>query len=345
MSNVYFKRFKGKSSAKKAQKMSRELLETVVKKEKVKLNDKIPMKVHFGEGGNITFIRSENFDGIIDYLEDNDIETCFMETNVLYGGVRDKEEVHIKTAKNHGFTRVPIVIADGSHGQEFDEIKVDLKHYKTCKIGAAFGDYDQLLVLAHFKGHGIAGFGGAIKQLSMGCASKGGKLAMHMGIKPKISNRKCKKCHLCQSRCAVDAITIGDKSFIDHDKCVGCGACSAICPHKAVSIMQVQGIVSAFQMGTFREKLAEYAYAAQKGKRNIYINFIMNVTKGCDCEGKKMKVIMDDIGIMASTDPVAIDKASWDIVKENGKKFRGSKVFAYSESIGLGSAKYKLIEV
>jgi len=256
------------------------------------------------------------------------------------------KELHLKTAEEHGFTQIPIIFADGEQGELFDEVEISKKHFTTCKIGKVFSDYKQLIVLSHFKGHFFAGFGGAMKQLSMGCASKGGKLAMHMGIKPKIVNRKCKKCNLCKERCNENAITIGNKSFIDYESCVGCGACISICPHKAITVYTLKGLYNVFFQGTmFREKMIEYAYAAQKDKKNIYMNFGMNVTKGCDCEPKKMKPIIEDFGIFISTDPVAIDKACYDIAKQKGKAFKGSEQFLYAEKIGLGSTKYDLIEI
>ena len=153
------------------------------------------------------------------------------------------------------------------------------------------------------------------------------------------------KCHLCESRCNEHAITINKKSFIDHDKCVGCGACAAICPHKAISIFSLRGLLSSVRFGTFKEKLVEYAYAAQINKKNIYINFAMNITGGCDCEPRKMKPVIDDIGIFISTDPVAIDKACYEMAKNKGKKFRGSDIFKYAEKIGFGSQEYELIEI
>ena len=166
-----------------------------------------------------------------------------------------------------------------------------------------------------------------------------------MGIKPKIVNRKCKKCNACLKRCNFNAITIGEKSFIDHKKCVGCSACVPACPHKAISIFEIKGIFRAlFQQNTFREKVVEYALAAQKGKRNIYVNFLMTITPGCDCEPRKMKPIMDDIGVLVSTDPVAIDKACYDLVAKKGKRFKGHEQFAYAKEIGLGNVEYELIE-
>jgi len=166
-----------------------------------------------------------------------------------------------------------------------------------------------------------------------------------MGIKPRIRNRKCKKCQLCERRCNEHAITIGRKSFIDHEKCVGCGACMAICPHKAISVHSLKGLFTLLGFKSFREKLVEYAYAAQKGKKNIYMNFAMSVTAGCDCEPRDMKPVVGDFGIFASTDPVAIDKACFDMSKVNGKKFRGEATFPYAEKIGLGSSEYTLVEL
>jgi hypothetical protein len=304
------------------------------------------MKVHFGEKGNTSFIRSENYEGIISFLKENGIETSYMETSVLYGGQRHRKDLHIKTALEHGFDQVPIIITDGEQGEAFSEIEINKKHFKTCKLGKEFEKYDQLIVLSHFKGHGLSGFGGAIKQLSMGFAAKGGKMAMHMGIKPKIVKRKCKKCNLCQTTCNVDAITIDNKPRIDHAKCVGCGACMSICPHKAITIFTLKGIYNAlFKRKDFLEKLVEYAFAAHHGRKNLYINFAMNITKGCDCIPKKMKPLIDDFGIFISTDPVAIDKACFDLAKERGKTFKGADQFAYAEKIGLGSKNYELIEI
>ncbi len=346
MSNVYFKKVDSNTSVDEIKLISQKLLDAIIKQENITLEKDIPMKVHFGEPGNITYIGPKNYDGIIEYLQSRDIKTSYMETSVLYGGERYKKELHLETAKKHGFTQVPVIIADGEHGELYDDIEINKKHFQKCMLGKEFSNYNQLLVIAHFKGHTLAGFGGAIKQLAMGHASKGGKLAMHMGIKPKINNRKCIQCKQCQKVCAENAITIGEKSFIDHDKCVGCGACLAVCPSKAVTIMTLKGISRFISGGSdFREKVVEYAYAAQKNKNNIYINFVMNITASCDCIGKKMKPLMDDIGIYASTDPVALDKACYDIVKENGKKFRGASTFDYAEEIGLGSAKYVLKEI
>ncbi len=346
MANVYWMSLDGDNSVENVNRITKKLLETFVEKEAIELDKVIPLKVHFGEKGNHTYIKSENYLSIIDFLRERDIETSYMETSVMYGGQRHRRDLHIKTAKEHGFTQLPIVIADGEQGEAFHEIRIDKKHFETCKIGADFAKNKQMIVISHFKGHAMAGFGGAIKQLSMGMASKGGKMAMHMGIKPHIVNRKCKQCNLCKTRCNEDAIFIGEKSYIDQEKCVGCGACVSICPHKAVSIFSAKGIANALGFGgNFKEKLVEYAYAAQIGKQYMYFNFAMNITRGCDCEPRKMKPIMEDLGIFLSSDPVAIDQACIDEIKKKGKSFRGTNQLQYAEKMGFGSTKYRLIKL
>lgn len=323
------------------------LLKAVLEREQFSLADQVPIKVHFGEKGNRTYLKPETYDGLIDYIQAQGKECRFSETSVLYGGERFSREKHLKLAEAHGFTRIPVVIEDGANGEEAVNVQVDLKHFTKCSVAKGLAEAEQILVCAHFKGHKLAGFGGAVKQLSMGCAAKGGKMAMHLSVKPKIFNLFCKHCGLCASRCQVQAITITKKTArIDHSKCIGCGACFSICRHHAVSILSWDGIVNMlFKSGNFREKLVEYAYAAHKGKRNIYLNFAMSVTNGCDCEPLPMRTCIDDIGIFASTDPVAIDQACLDAAEKAGKKFKGGEQLVYAEKIGIGSRKYELIEI
>ena len=342
MSNVYFI-----PAGKCVKEASVRLLKTILEKEQVELSERIPLKVHFGEKGNRTYLKAETYDGLIDFLQEQGKDCRFSETSVLYGGERFSREKHLKLAESHGFTRIPVVIEDGANGEESVSVPVGLKHFQSCSVAKGLAEAEQILVCSHFKGHKLAGFGGAVKQLSMGCAAKGGKMAMHLSVKPKIFNLFCKHCGLCASRCQVKAITITEKSAkIDHSKCIGCGACFSICRHHAVSILSFAGLKNMlFKSDNFREKLVEYAYAAHKGKKNIYLNFAMSVTKGCDCEPLPMRACIEDIGIFASVDPVAVDQACLDAAEKAGRKFKGGEQLAYAEKIGLGSRKYELIEI
>lgn len=346
MSKVYFKQVLPHADVNEIRMAAASVLTEFLEREKISLENKLPLKVHFGEKGNRTYLSAETYDGIIDLLQQRNVECSFIETSVLYGGERFNREKHVKLAKQHGFTRLPIVIADGAHGEDAQNVEVNLKHFKYCSVSKAIAETPQILVLSHFKGHALAGFGGAIKQLSMGCAAKGGKMAMHLNVKPVIWNWLCKKCKLCQTRCQQNAITIDKKSFIDPEKCIGCGACFSICPHHAVSIFSIQALKNAlFHRNNFREKLVEYAYAAHHGKKNIYLTFATSVTPGCDCEPRPMRPCVDNIGIFVSADPVAIDTACYDAVAAAGKKFKGVEQLSYAEKIGLGSRQYELIKI
>ena len=271
-------------------------------------------------------MKPEIYDPLIDILESRQVKSCFAETSVLYGGERFEAARHIRLAESHGFTRLPVVIADGDRGECSRLVEIpNGRHFTYAAVAEKLAEAEQVLVVSHFKGHMLAGFGGALKQLSMGFAAKGGKMAMHLSVAPKIRQWKCRRCKLCQTRCNVGAITIEEKrAFIDTERCVGCGACFSICPARAISVFSLSGIKNMlFGKQIFREKLAEYAYAGHHGKRNIYLNFVADVTCGCDCEPRKMFPCIPDVGVFASLDPVAVDAASYSAALKFGKKFNG----------------------
>lgn len=343
MSKVYFKPIESYNDTENISKTAVELLDKIIQEEGISLEKYIPIKVHFGEKGNKTYIQSRNYEGIIEYLKDKNVDSAFIETNVLYRGERTTKENHVKLALEHGFTQLPIVIADGENGGDYIPVGINKKHFNECKIGKDIAKQRQIIVCSHFKGHALAGFGGAIKQLAMGCASRGGKLDQHSTSIPKISSLKCKSCNACVKNCPEKAIILSSKAKIEKDKCIGCASCMAVCSHNAISTNWLGSLSK-----SFNEKLAEYAYAAHKNKNNIYITFAFNITRGCDCEGHSMKPFVEDLGILASIDPVAIDKACLDLLdKRRGSKLisRGRYTLKYAEEIGLGSQKYELVEL
>lgn len=339
MSKVYFI----KNSTSNYDQLGRDavkLLKKIVSETGHEFESKVPIKVHFGEKGNKTFIPPKCYDEIINYLKENRVSTSYIETNVLYRGSRTTSQVHIETAKSHGFTQIPIIIADGEIGTDYNEIEINKEHIKNCKIGKEYGKYNQFIVMSHFKGHIEAGFGGALKQLAMGFASRGGKLEQHSGISPKVKSEKCNSCGLCVDKCDFDAIYISDTAKIDENKCIGCAGCIAVCPQGAIR--------NTWGGSNFLEKLSEYAYGASKDKDIIYITFVHNITKECDCVGKPMKSIADDIGVLAGKDPVALDTACLDLVQKNsGKNLfeKGRISLEHAEKIGLGTMDYKLFEI
>lgn len=321
---------------KKLSEGARRILETMVDEENLDLEECIPIKVHFGEKGNTSYIKAQAYDGVIDYLEEKGIESSFIESNVLYRGARTTRDSHLALAKDHGFTRIPVIIADGDHGEEFDEIPIPGDFFDKVKIARGYAPYEQILVMAHFKGHAEAGFGGGVKQLGMGFAARGGKMAQHAALSPRVEEEDCIACGACVEGCNYDAITIEETAFIHEDKCVGCAACVALCPTGAVK--------SNWEGAHFKEKLAEYALGASQGKKFIYINFVSSITALCDCVGKHMDPVASNVGILGSLDPVALDRACIDLLQNEhpGLFEEGRLTLEHGEKIGLGSQQYQL---
>lgn len=337
MSHVYFVKHE-QFVPEEVSELAKGLLQTVVDREAVLLAEEIPLKVHFGERGNVTYIPPTAFRGVIDFLQERGIRSRYIETNVLYRGSRTTRSPHLDVAATHGFTDLPITIADGDHGEERIEVPIAGDIFDHVKLGKAFADFEQYIVLAHFKGHEQAGFGGAMKQLAMGFAARAGKLAQHSTISPLVNIKKCIACGICVESCDPGAITVDQFAVIDPKKCIGCAACISACPTGAIR--------NDWGAKDFTKRVAEYAYGAAKGKRNIYINFVYNITKYCDCNGAAMELIANDIGILASTDPVAIDRACLDLVQEReGKRLfeDGRETLQHAEKMGLGSQDYQLI--
>lgn len=346
-STVYFCPLPPKSSNAERAAASRKVVERLLNDSGMVLESDIPLKVHFGERGNRTYLKPEIYDPLIDLLESRNVNCCFSETSVLYGGERFSAEKHKKLALSHGFSRIPVEIADGANGELAGLVDIpEGKHFSTAAIAEKLFNAKQVIVVSHFKGHFLAGFGGALKQLSMGFAAKGGKMAMHLSVTPKIRSWKCKRCKLCLTRCNAEAITIGEKVMIDQEKCVGCGACFSICPSRAISVFSFAGLKNMlFGKQLFREKLMEYALASHRGKNNIYINFAVDVTCGCDCEPRRMSPCIPDIGVFASLDPVAVDHACYTAAAKSGKKFKGFEQLGYAEKLGIGSCSYTVEEI
>jgi uncharacterized Fe-S center protein len=259
----------------------------------------------------------------------------------------------------------PLIIADGLNGKDFIQAPVNLKHCKDVKIGSAVALADALIAVTHFKAHEVAGFGGAIKNVGMGCGSRGGKQVMHSDLLPRIKEEKCKGCGKCNQWCPTGAIAVGEtkKAAIDKNICIGCGECTVTCPHRAISINWRSDMEYGMQ-----EKMVEYAagvLSAKKGKCG-FINFLNNISPDCDCYGFTDAPVVRDIGILASLDPIAIDQACIDLVNREkglpGTKLEGNedtedkfaaihpgidwrRQLAYGEEIGLGSRKYELIKL
>jgi len=353
-SKVYFIRANTKESpeniSKKVQKIFlKSGIFDLIKKDSV-----VALKIHFGEKGNKGHIKPEWLQGIISLIKEKTNYAFLTDTNTLYRGNRAEAISHLKIAEEHGFslktTGIPIIIADGLLGRDYEEVKVDQRYFSKVKIARAIYEADFILGLTHVTGHLLTGFGGTIKNIAMGCSSKTGKLEQHCDVKPDINLYKCNGCKLCISVCPAEAISLKDnKAYINEKKCIGCGECLAVCRQGAVKINWDESSTRV------QEKMVEYAFGALKTKEKCgFINFILKTTKDCDCLAKDQPSIVEDIGILASNDPVAVDIASIDLINEKAREDLFKRIypsinwriqFEYGAQIGLGNLEYELIEI
>nr|WP_202922099.1 DUF362 domain-containing protein [Veillonella sp. R32] len=336
--------------------------------DKIDFNNKyVAIKLHFGEPGNLAFIRPQYVARIVKLIKEWGGKPFLTDCNTLYVGGRKNALDHLESAYQNGFnpynTGAHVVIADGLKG--LDEVLVpvpDGKYVKEAKIGRALMDADIIISLTHFKGHEAAGFGGVIKNIGMGGGSRAGKMEQHSAGKPFVQQEICVGCHKCEQYCAHDAVHVTDgKSFITEEKCVGCGRCVGVCPVDAISPMwdEANTVLS--------EKMAEYTAAIVRNRPRFHISFVMDVSPYCDCHGENDVPIVPDVGIMASYDLVALDQAcvdkvnaqppmpgsmlaeapekSWDHFHTIAPETDWEAALVRAEQLGLGSRSYTIVEV
>lgn len=302
---------------------------------------KVGIKVHFGEDGNSYYVPATMVEPLC-----KAINGTLIETNVAYTGRRAETETHIQLAKDHGFTFAPIDILDegGTWKMPID----GGNRFDTAYIGKNLENYETIVYFTHFKGHGRSGFGGCIKNASMGMATIEGKKAMHKSDFPRINKDACILCNACVTDCPADAITL-DPLKIDYTKCIGCNKCVSSCPNGAILAADDES-----QTRLFLEGLVEYAKPVIEAKNNIYFNIIINVSPTCDCGSNPKEPFVEDIGILVSTDIVAIEKAAHDLVDQHTgdadsfqkvNSVSGHHQIDYAEKLGMGNKKYKLINI
>ena len=326
----------------------------------------VAIKIHFGERGNLAFLRPNFARTVVDKVKELGGKPFLTDCNTLYVGSRKDALEHTETAWINGFgpyqVNCPVIIADGLKGT--DDVAVPIEGgilLKEARIGRAVMDADIVISLNHFKGHECTGFGGALKNLGMGCGSRAGKMAQHNDGKTEVDASACIGCGSCAKICAHGAPVVKNrKCAIDKTKCVGCGRCIGVCPVDAIH-PEAKGQAA----GLLDKKIAEYAKAVVQGRPNFHINIVMDVSPYCDCHCENDAAVVPDIGLFASFDPVALDQACVDAVnnapalansvlgdsKVKGRDHLGSITpstdwtlqLDHAEKLGMGTRKYKLV--
>jgi uncharacterized protein len=365
-SKVYYTDFRSRTDEDNKINKVRKLFEAANFADLMEEDELVAVKLHFGEEGNDSYINPVLVRQVVDKIAQTGALPFITDTNTLYYGSRHNSPNHIKTAVLHGFdyavAGAPIIIADGLRGENWKSIEIKRKHFESVKIAGDIESADCMIVMSHFKGHEMAGFGGAIKNLAMGCAAAQGKIEQHECVKPIISEG-CKYCGTCIESCPENAMLLGEKGAeMDYDRCIACNNCIFACPESLIKL-------NWNRITEFIEKMTEYALGAVQSKKGKigYMNFLMNITPDCDCLPWSDSPIVPDIGILVSNDPVALDAASYDLVNqqkgfknsllhhhhlEGEDKFKGvwdmvdgHVQLRYGREIGLGKLKYELIDI
>ena len=354
-SKVFFAKAKKGDSLESFREKTHWLLENAGLKKIVKKDALVGIKLTFGDKGNTGHVDARHARFVVDEISALKGKPFFTDSNTLYKGMRSNAVDHTNIAYDHGFTPdvcgAPVVIADGLRSGGDFEVKINKKHFKSVKIAKACADADVVVVLSHVTGHMVTGFASAIKNIGMGFATRSGKLMKQSAIKPTVSEKDCIGCGLCVIHCPAGAIDLKEKTaHIDEKKCIGCADCLVACRSDAINITWGES------SGNVQEKMAEFALGVMKDKESkiLFLNYAMKITKECDCLAQDDPAMAPDVGIFASTDPVAIDKASADLVNSEFKADAFKKVWPqidweaqlrYGAEIGLGNMDYELIEM
>ncbi|HOT01316.1 MAG TPA: DUF362 domain-containing protein [Acidobacteriota bacterium] len=335
----------------------------------VRPRDLVGIKLSFGERGNTAFLRPPFVRRVVDTLKARGAKPFLTDSNTLYHGHRTNSVDHLILAEEHGFglTQVgaPIIMADGLRSESYLETDVNLKHFRQVKVGSVVGEMDALVSLSHFKGHLACAFGGTLKNIGMGLGSRSMKQLMHSGtVRPEFADQAaCTGCARCATVCQQGVIHIeSGKAHFMYERCVGCAECIPACPEEALKILWTE------KPEILGEKIAETTYGVlhRLSERCLFVNFLLDITPDCDCFPYNDDPIVPDIGILASRDPVAIDQASVDLFNAE-ESFAASQIgrrpagedklvalcpevnwrrqLEYAEEIGLGSRRYRLVDM
>ncbi len=351
-SKVYFVATENGENASSLALKAKRLFDFAGFQDAIQKKDMVAVKTSFGEKGNIGYLKPPIIKALVDKIRAYQGKPFLIETNTLYEGRRTNAVDHLSHAHEHGFgyesIGAPIIIGDGLFGEHDVQIEINQKLCKYAHVAGVARAANVIVSIAHVTGHLATGMGATLKNVGMGLSARGGKLAQHSGVIPQILTKRCNTCGACGKWCPVGAIKIGEKfAVIDPKICIGCGECLAVCQFGAVKIAWDESAVN------LQKKVAEYCWAILKDKKDkaVFFNFLTHITKHCDCMDQPFKPDIADIGILASKDPVALEKATADIIQERtGKDFFKDAwptidytvQMTYAQEIGLGNMDYEL---
>ena len=287
----------------------------------VSASDSVAVKVHMGEYGGSAYLRPPIVHRVCDLIKEAGAKPFVTDTTTIYPMGRFTASQYLATATFNGFTEesvgAPVIIADGEQGYDGEWVDTP-RRISDCsldkiKIAREIFDADSMIVLSHLKGHGLAGFGGSIKNVAMGCVTKESKAAQHRVGRGVIDLSKCTGCGKCVEACAFKALSLLEEKIMrDEEKCMNCNNCLYLCPEEVFSLPPQA-----------KERFQVYLAHSAAGvlsrfhSKVAFINFVQDVTPLCDCATPSGLPVVPDIGILASIDVVAIDRASLDLIAQS----------------------------
>ncbi|MDD5170017.1 MAG: DUF362 domain-containing protein [Syntrophales bacterium] len=320
------------------------VLRSLLASVKIPFNGKgeVGIKIHWGERGNRSFLPPVFAREIVRWTREHGFQPFIFDTTVLYSGGRREAAETLKTAAKNGYHEdylgCPVVVADGMDGRNVVDIPAGFKHFKTAQVASVFEKADGFIIFSHFKGHMASSFGGALKNLSMGFASRAQKQRMHADAHPELTLDKCSNCGQCIEVCPVGAAQEGEDGYpaFDLKKCIGCAQCIAMCTEGALKVFWNT------DDRVFQEKLVETAAAVWKQieNRSVLINALLKITEECDCWPGRNEIIAPDYGFIGGYHPVALDEASVRIIgaapfEKAHPGIHWQRQFEYAREIGF----------
>lgn len=269
----------------------------------IQKGDLVAVKLHVGELGNPYYVQPCFVHDIIRRVKEAGGKPFLTDSNTAYHAQRSNAYDHMIAALMNGFNMAPFIVADGLKSENFQLVKTK-GLLKEIEVSGAIAEADAMIVVSHCKGHELSGFGGAIKNLGMGCTPSAGKIRQHRAVGLEIDTSKCVGCGKCKETCPTNLPEIIEgKARNTSLLCMRCPLCIGACPMEAIRFVDKENLSKA---------LASAAYGVLstfKPDKVSFVSFAKDITQYCDCLPNPGEIILKDVGVFASNSPVSIDAA------------------------------------